>query len=141
MDDQAHHCPPQLDQLRVLIVDDESDTRDLLRAILERCGSEVMVAASANEAFERFTQWHPDVLISDVGMPQKDGYSLIREVRAWEQQQGGRVPAIALTAYARLEDRVNALQAGFQVHVSKPIEPIELNAVVASLAGRTTVIE
>ncbi len=130
-------CPPQLSDLRVLIVDDEPDTRDLLRTVLEGCDSVVMVAASVIEAFEVFTDWKPDVLVSDIGMPQEDGYSLIRKVRAWEQQHGGRVPAIALTAYARVEDRVHVLQAGFQVHVPKPIEPAELLAVVASLAGRT----
>jgi CheY-like chemotaxis protein/nitrogen-specific signal transduction histidine kinase len=132
-------CPPQLNHLRILVVDDEDDTRDLLRAILESCGSEVATAASAAEAVELFPEWKPDVLISDIGMPGEDGYSLIGKVRALEAQHGGRVPAIALTAYARVEDRVRALMAGFQVHVPKPVEPVELMAVVASLAGRTGV--
>lgn len=129
-------CPPQLDRLRVMVVDDEADTRDLLRAILESCGSEVVTAASAAEALEMLERWKPDVLISDIGMPGEDGYSLIGKVRALEAQHGGLVPAIALTAYARVEDRVRALTAGFHVHVPKPIEPVELIAVVASLAKR-----
>ncbi len=130
-------CPPSLVGLRLLIVDDERDTRDLLRAVLEQCGSKVTTAASAAEALEAFQQSRPDVLISDIGMPVEDGYLLIGKVRALEAGLGKRVPAIALTAYARVEDRVRALTAGFQVHVPKPIEPVELVAVVASLAERT----
>jgi CheY-like chemotaxis protein len=129
-------CPPALAGLRVLVVDDETDTRVMLRAMLEKCGSEVMTAASVAEALELFEQWRPDVLVSDIGMPGEDGYALIARVRKLEAGQGGRVPAIALTAYARAEDRVRALKAGFQVHVPKPIEPVELVTVVASLAGR-----
>ena len=130
-------CPPQLEDLRVMIVDDERDTRDLLRAILENCGSQVQTAASAAEALGLLAEWQPDVLVSDIGMPGEDGYSLIKKVRALEAQTDARIPAIALTAYARVEDRVRALMAGFQVHVPKPIEPVELLAVVASLTGRT----
>ena len=130
-------CPPSLAGLRVLVVDDEADTRVLLRAMLERCGSEVMTAASAAEALELFKESRPDVLVSDIGMPGEDGYALIGSVRKLEEGRGGRVPAVALTAYARAEDRVRALRAGFQVHVPKPIEPVELVTVVASLAGRT----
>ncbi|MCA1634436.1 MAG: response regulator [Acidobacteria bacterium] len=130
-------CPPQLDHLRVLIVDDEEDTRDLLRAVLEQCGSEVVTAGSATEALEALEKSKPDVLISDIGMPEEDGYALISKIRALPTECGGKVPAIALTAYARTEDRVRALVAGFQVHLPKPIEPVELVAVVASLAGRT----
>lgn len=130
-------CPPQLDGLRVLVVDDEADTRALLRAMLENCGSLVTTAASVAEALQMMAECKPDILISDIGMPAEDGYALIGKVRALESEHGGRVPAIALTAYARVEDRVRALMAGFQVHVPKPIEPVELIAVVASLAGRT----
>ena len=130
-------CPPSLAGLRVLAVDDEPDTRELLRAVLEQCGSEVATAGSAAEALEMFARTKPDVLISDIGMPEEDGYQLIGKVRALEANLGERIPAIALTAYARVEDRVRALTAGFQVHVPKPIEPAELVAVVASLAGRT----
>jgi PAS domain S-box-containing protein len=130
-------CPPQLDRLRILVVDDEEDTRDLLRTALEQCGSEVVTAGSAMEALEALEKSKPDVLISDIGMPEEDGYALIRKVRALSAARGGKVPAIALTAYARTEDRVRALVAGFQVHLPKPIEPVELVAVVASLVGRT----
>jgi PAS domain S-box-containing protein len=130
-------CPPMLSGLRVLVVDDEADTRILLRAMLEQCGSEVMTAATAGEALELFGQSRPDILISDIGMPEENGYSLIGRVRGLEAESGGRVPAIALTAYARAEDRVRALMAGFQIHLPKPIEPVELVTVVASLAGRT----
>jgi signal transduction histidine kinase/PAS domain-containing protein/ActR/RegA family two-component response regulator len=139
-DGGADDCPPALDGLRVLVVDDEDDNRSLLGALLERCGSQVMTARSASEGFEAFVSWHPEVLVSDIGMPGEDGYSLIRKVRVWEARHGSnrsRVPAVALTAYARTEDRVQALRAGFQVHVPKPIEPVELVAFVASLAGRT----
>ncbi len=129
-------CPPQLVGLRVLIVDDESDTRDLLRAVMERCGCEVTTLGSAAEALAALQQTNPDVLISDIGMPEEDGYTLIRKVRALPTDRGGRTPAIALTAYARAEDRVRALMAGFQVHVPKPVEPMELAAVVASLTRR-----
>ncbi|HZG53651.1 MAG TPA: ATP-binding protein [Pyrinomonadaceae bacterium] len=133
----AFACLPQLDNLRVLIVDDEEDTRDLLRAVLQQCGSEVVTAGSASEALEAFEKSKPDVLISDIGMPEEDGYTLISKVRALSVARGGKVPAIALTAYARTGDRVRALMAGFQVHLPKPIEPVELVAVVASLVGRT----
>jgi len=133
----ALDCPPQLDNLRVLIVDDEEDTRDLLRVALEQCGSEVVTARSVVEALEALEKSKPDVLISDIGMPEEDGYALISKVRALSAARGGKVPAIALTAYARTEDRVRALMAGFQVHLPKPIEPVELLAVVASLVGRT----
>jgi CheY-like chemotaxis protein len=95
------------------------------------------MAGSAAEAFAAFTESKPDVLISDIGMPEEDGYELIGRLRAAEAGHDGRIPAIALTAYARVEDRIRALNAGFQVHVPKPIEPVELIAVVASLTGRT----
>ncbi|MDQ1591347.1 MAG: hypothetical protein QOG71_1974 [Pyrinomonadaceae bacterium] len=137
-DDLSFDCPPSLEGLHVLIVDDEPDTRRLLRTVLERCGTKVTTAASAVEALASFTQSKPDIIISDIGMPGEDGYELIGKLRAAEAGSGGgRTPAIALTAYARVEDRVRALNAGFQVHVPKPIEPVELLAVVASLAGRT----
>ncbi|MDQ1559951.1 MAG: hypothetical protein QOD32_3011 [Pyrinomonadaceae bacterium] len=136
-DDLSFDCPPSLEGLHVLIVDDEPDTRRLLRTVLERCGTEVTTAASAAEALASFTQSKPDIIISDIGMPGEDGYELIGKLRAAEAGSGERTPAIALTAYARVEDRVRALNAGFQVHVPKPIEPVELLAVVASLAGRT----
>jgi CheY-like chemotaxis protein len=134
---QSLASTPSLAGLRILVVDDEADTRGLLRELLERCGSEVTTAESASAALEAIGRSRPDVLISDIGMPEEDGYSLIRKVRAAEGSSGERIPAIALTAYARAEDRVRALSAGFQVHVPKPIEPVELIVVVASLTGRT----
>ena len=130
-------CEPQLDGLHVLIVDDEPDTLELLTIALKECQAEVTPVTSAASALRAFEQSRPDVLVSDIGMPDEDGYSLIRKVRALEDENGGMIPAIALTAYAREEDRVRALLAGFQVHVAKPINPVEFVAVVASLAGRT----
>jgi PAS domain S-box-containing protein len=127
---------PRLDHLQVLVVDDEADARELLMAVLEQCGAEAIAVASAAEALEALQRWRPDVLVSDIGMPQEDGYVLIGKVRALVPEQGGRIPAIALTAYARAEDRTRALAAGFQTHVPKPVEPAELAFVIASLAGR-----
>jgi CheY-like chemotaxis protein len=128
---------PSLAGLQVVVVDDEADTRDLLHTLLERCGAEVRAAGSATEALALIAELKPDVLVSDIGMPEQDGYELIAKVRGHEAGLNERIPAIALTAYARLEDRIRALNAGFQVHVPKPIEPAELIAVVASLTGRT----
>jgi signal transduction histidine kinase/ActR/RegA family two-component response regulator len=129
-------CPPALRGLRVLVVDDEADTRDMLRAVLEHCDAEVITAGSASEALEAVARLRPDVLISDVGMPEDDGYSLIAKVRALPSERGGQTPAAALTAYVRAEDRVKVLRSGFQLHVPKPVEPAELVAVVAHLSGR-----
>ncbi|HVG39125.1 MAG TPA: ATP-binding protein [Pyrinomonadaceae bacterium] len=129
--------PPTLDNLRVMIVDDESATRELLTMILKQNGAEVIAVASTAEALDNIRQKRPDVLVSDIEMPGEDGYRLILRVRAFEAEHGGRIPAAALTAYARTEDRVRALSAGFQIHVPKPVEPNELVTVVASLAGRT----
>ncbi len=130
-------CAPSLKGLRVLVVDDEPDTRELLRVALERCDSIVTTADSAAEALAAFAETKHDIIVCDIGMPEEDGYTLIGKVRALPAEQGGRTPAIALMAYARAEDRVRALMAGFQVHIPKPVEPVELAAVVASLAGRT----
>ena len=129
-------CPPALVGLRVLVVDDEADTRDMLRAVLEQCRIEVITAGSASEALEVLANSRPDVLISDLGMPGEDGYALISKVRKLPAESGGRIPAVALTAYVRAEDRVRVLRAGFQLHVPKPIEPAELVTVVANLVGR-----
>ena len=127
-----------LSGLRVLAVDDEADARELLTAMLSKCDAQVRATASATEALEVLANWHPDVLISDIEMPDIDGYSLIRQVRELEPDRGGQIPAVALTAHARVEDRLRALRAGFQIHVSKPIEPTELAIVLASLTGRIT---
>lgn len=125
----------RLDGIRALIVDDEPDTRELLKVGLENCGAEVIVASSAAEALRAINGKAPDVLISDIGMPEADGYDLIRRVRALITE-GGRVPAIALTAYARVEDRLKALRSGYQMHVPKPVELAELITVVDSLVKR-----
>lgn len=126
-----------LDGLQVLVVDDEADARELIATILEEYGAEVMAVASAKEARGVFEQLQPNILLSDIGMPGEDGYMLIRFIRALEAKRGGQIPAIALTAYSREQDRTKAFLAGFQQHVSKPVSPEELTAVVASLAGRT----
>jgi PAS domain S-box-containing protein len=127
----------ELAGLKVLVVDDEPDALRLVRKLLEACGAEVLGAYSAAEALPLVESRRPDVLISDLGMPDVDGYELLRQVRSLGAERGGRVPAIALTAFARSEDRTRALLAGFLVHVSKPVEPDELVATVASVAGRT----
>ncbi len=129
-------CPDRLDGMKILVVDDEPDTRAMLKAGLTRCGAEVTVAGSAAEALEALKAWAPEVLISDIGMPDEDGYALIKKVRALPAAEGGRVPAIALTAYARAEDRMQALRSGYQMHVPKPVELAELAAIVASLSRR-----
>ena len=125
---------PALNGVRVLIVDDEVDSREFLVAALEQCEAKVFAFASASEALEALLRLKPDVLVSDIAMPLEDGYSLIRKVRQLSAEQGGQIPAIALTAYARAEDRMKALASGFQSHIPKPVEPAELATVVASLA-------
>jgi PAS domain S-box-containing protein len=127
----------KLKGVRVLVVDDEADSRALVKRLLEDCEASVVAVASAAEAMEVAQRVRPDVLVSDIGMPGEDGYSLIQRVRALGPDNGGSVPALALTAYARAEDRVRAVRAGFQTHVVKPVEPAELITMVASLAGRT----
>jgi PAS domain S-box-containing protein len=129
-------CPPELDGLRLLVVDDEEDTRTLLRMVLEKCGALVTTASSAREALAALKKTRPDVLISDLGMPDEDGYALIKMVRALGKEDGGQTPSAALTAYARVEDRMKVLRSGFQIHIPKPVEPAELVAVIANLAGR-----
>jgi PAS domain S-box-containing protein len=126
-----------LENVRVLVVDDEADTRNLLTTILGQYGAQVTAVASTQEAMTALSQFHPDILISDIGMPGEDGYTLIRKVRSLPINEGGKIPAVALTAYARSEDRTQALLAGFQLHIPKPVNAGELAAVVANLAGRT----
>jgi PAS domain S-box-containing protein len=128
-------CAPNLDEVRILIVDDEPDARVLLRTIIERCGARVLTVGSVADALEALKQFQPDILISDIGMPDEDGYSLIRKVRNLKREEGGNIPAIALTAYARDEDRMRALLAGYQMHLAKPVNPAELVALVGGLAG------
>ena len=119
----------------VLVVDDEPDARELLREALGDAGAEVVTASSAEEAIATLRSRQPTVIVSDIGMPNRDGYELIREIRALSPAEGGRTPAIALTAFARSEDRTRAMLAGYQVHISKPIEPQELVAAIKSLAA------
>jgi CheY-like chemotaxis protein len=122
--------------LNVLVVDDEQDSRELLAEILSHHHAHVETASSATEALEAIETTSPDVIVSDIGMPGMDGFELIRRVRARDARQGGKTPAVALTAYARAEDRAQAIAAGFDLHVSKPIGSDELAAAVARAAHR-----
>jgi PAS domain S-box-containing protein len=122
---------------KVLVIDDEADARDLIQRLLTERSAEVLVAESANRGLELLKRERPDVVLSDIGMPEKDGYEFIRDVRSLDEDEGGKTPAVALTAFARSEDRTRAMMAGYQVHLSKPVEAPELIATVASLAGRT----
>jgi CheY-like chemotaxis protein/two-component sensor histidine kinase len=122
----------QLNGVRVIAVDDDADARLLLQAVLESRGAEVKVCESAAEALESIDRFEPHILVSDIGMPDEDGYSLIKKLRASEGSFR-RIPAVALTAFARVEDRLKALSAGFNMHVPKPVEPLELTMVIASL--------
>ena len=123
---------PNLRGIKVLVVEDEADARELLRRFLVECDALPAVAASVAEAQKLLLTFQPDVIVSDIGMPQKDGYEFIRDVR----KQGLTTPAVALSAYARAEDRIRSAQTGYQTHLAKPVEPAELLAVIASLAGR-----
>ncbi|MFB2768085.1 ATP-binding protein [Pelatocladus sp. BLCC-F211] len=125
--------PPKFDTLRVLVVDDEADTRKWISTVLQECGAEVIAVGSTGEALASLVKFRPDVLVSDISMPDEDGYTLIRKIRELEPEMGGRIPAVALTGYARIEDCRQAIAAGFQLHVAKPVRAAELIAVVASL--------
>jgi PAS domain S-box-containing protein len=136
--DEMHLCEEiRLEGVKVLVIDDELDTLILARRILTNCKAEVLTAGSAAEGFELFTRERPDVIVSDIGMPEADGYEFIRWVRRLPAAMGGQTPAAALTAFARSEDRRRMLMAGYQSHVVKPVELAELVTVIASLAGRT----
>ena len=137
----AAASPPSspLDGIRVLVVDDDEDSRDLLEHALTQHGAAVVTAGSAAEAVAAIERAVPDVVVSDIEMPGEDGYALIRRIRGLPPTRGGLVPAAALTAYARSEDRVTALKMGFQIHMAKPVDPVELAVVVSSLAGRQPV--
>src|ERR1051326_45421 len=121
--------------VRILVVDDEPDSRDLICTILTRCGSVVRCSESASDAIQAFTEWNPDLLLSDIAMPNEEGYSLIRKVRKLRSKRAKTIPAIALTAYATEEDRSMALAAGFQTHLAKPVEPDSLLESIASALG------
>jgi hypothetical protein len=127
---------PSLNDLRVLIVEDAPDVRELLVAMLGRCGTEAVAVGSAVEALEEMERQRFDVMISDIGMPLVDGYALIEKVRRLPLERGGGIPAVALTAYAGVEDRMRMLSAGYQMHLPKPVESIELTTVVATLAAQ-----
>jgi len=127
---------PDLHGIRVLVVDDAADTREMLRVVLERFGADVTTAASARETLDVLPAWQPNVLVSDIGMPEEDGYSLIKKVRALSPEEGGDIPAIALTGYVRVEERMRALDAGYQMFVPKPVEVGELATIITSLVGR-----
>ncbi|MDB6060923.1 MAG: two-component hybrid sensor and regulator [Verrucomicrobiaceae bacterium] len=132
--------PLDLSGLKVLVVDDEPDARNLVKRLLMECNAEVFTAGTAEEALLFITVERPQVLVSDIGMPDVDGYELLRRVRALGEANGGQIPAIALTAFARSEDRTRALRAGFLVHVAKPVEASELVATVATVVGRTGIL-
>ncbi len=127
--------PDNLAGLRVLVVDDEADTLELIKVLLGQCGAAVTTASSAAEALRLLERTRPDVIISDIGMPTEDGFEFIRKVRQLPPEKGGKIPAVALTAYARAEDRLRVLRSGYQMHVSKPVELAELVAVVANVGG------
>jgi PAS domain S-box-containing protein len=130
------NSPRMLDGLRVLVVDDEADTRELIALTLEQYGARVRAVASAPEALEEIALWKPDLLLSDIGMPEMDGYMLIRKIRALAPEGGGQIPAIALTAYAGETNRERIISAGFQKHVTKPVESVQLAAAIAELAKK-----
>ena len=119
-------------------MDDDPDALDLFAHVLRSYGAEVRAAGSSADGMRLIESWRPDILVSDINMTGEDGYALIRRVRDWERRQGdGRaIRAVAVTAHGRLEDRIRALESGFQMHVAKPIEPTELVTVIATLAGR-----
>jgi signal transduction histidine kinase/ActR/RegA family two-component response regulator len=127
----------RLDNLRILVVDDHDDSRTLTTLLLTQTGATVDAVATAREALQRVEVQRPDVLVSDIGLPDEDGYSLIRQIRLRQTEHGGAVPAIALTGYARADDRDRALAAGFQAHIAKPVDFAELLATIADVAGRS----
>ena len=120
------------------MVDDNLTAIELIREVLVQAGCEVRGSrTSDDEVLRTVAEWRPDVLVSDIEMPGQDGYTLIRKVRALDPERGGKTPAVALTAFSRPEDRIRSLGAVFNIHVSKPVDPDELTAIIASLAGRT----
>ena len=127
---------PRLDGLRVLVVDDVADGRTLTSLVLTQAGATVTVVATVPEALDEIAAERPDVLVSDIGLAgEEDGYGLIRRIRKDEALRGGFLPAVALTGYARAEDRTRSLAAGFQAHLAKPIEPVELAAAILKFSA------
>ncbi|OUL37245.1 diguanylate cyclase [Nostoc sp. T09] len=139
---QTHQDPQQsqpsrdLKDVKILVVDDDTDTREFIAFLLEQHGATITAVASANEALSAFTQFQPDILLSDIGMPEMDGYMLMRQVRSLPPEQGGQISAIALTAYAGEIDYQQALTAGFQKHISKPVDPVRLVEAITDLVGK-----
>jgi len=127
---------PNLDGINILIVDDETDALDLITVELAQHGAQVTAVTNAEDALKALAEKNFEVLISDIGMPKTDGYELMRQIRQQENSTGKRIPAVALTAYARVQDRMQAILAGFSTHIAKPVDANELVTVVASLAGR-----
>jgi CheY-like chemotaxis protein/anti-sigma regulatory factor (Ser/Thr protein kinase) len=125
-----------LEGLRVLLVDDEPEAREIISTLIGRTGAEVKTCISASEALMKLSEWRPDVILSDIAMPEEDGYTFIGKVRSLPRDKGGETPAAALSAYARDEDRAQALAAGYQMHIAKPIGANQLVTMVAKLAGR-----
>jgi CheY-like chemotaxis protein len=121
--------------LSILVVDDDDDSRFYISTVLEADGATVMAVASAAVAMEVLPKLQPDVLICDIAMPGEDGYALIRKVRTLKPDKGGQIPAVALTAYSDSEDRIHALEAGFQTHIGKPVEPEKLVAIITNLVA------
>jgi CheY-like chemotaxis protein len=137
----AHHDSPRLDSAvlagaRIIVVDDDPTAVELITEVLVQAGGEVISCGTADDALQAFARSRPDVIVSDIEMPGQDGYSLIRKLRALGPEQGGKTPAVALTAFGRPEDRIRSLRAGFNIHVSKPVDPAELVAIVASMLER-----
>jgi CheY-like chemotaxis protein len=128
----------ELSGIRVLAVDDEPDARDLIGAVLEQAGAVVETAPSAALGFEAFKRFRPDVLVSDIGMPDEDGFTFMRRIRALSSAEGGKVPSLALTAFASEEDRGKAIGAGYTTHLGKPVSPDALATAVANLAAVTS---
>jgi CheY-like chemotaxis protein len=124
---------PSLEGLRVLIVDDEPDALEFLRFVLQRSRAEVAAASSTDEALSELESFRPHVIVSDIGMPERDGYDLVRKLRKLPPERGGKLPAVALTAYARPEDERRAIREGFQMHIPKPFDPSELLNTIVTL--------
>ena len=136
MGDKPPGDPPSLRGIKVLVIDDEPDTREILKTMIEEFGAQVKTCESGPVALTTLDDWRPEVIVSDIEMPGEDGYQMMQQIRRLAPERGGRTAAVALTAYARPDDRMRALAAGYQMHLAKPADPIELAIVIASLAGR-----
>ena len=133
---EVHRSSPPLDGLRVLVLDQDADGRELLRTVLQQRGAQVRTAATVADALESLEAWRPDVLVSDSATPEHDSYALVGKVQSLETDRGGRIPAAALTAFARTDERVRRMLEAFQCDLPKPVEPATLTAEIARLTGR-----